>query len=72
MARYATDLNNKSIVDSGVALLQSGDIVLRMGMGADSYLLAQMNRTNKSYSHCGIVMMENGYPFCVSQYRGRR
>ena len=54
---------NKHAVDTAVSILRSGYIVLRMGLGADSHLLAQMNRKDKSYSHCGVVMVENGYPF---------
>ncbi len=41
-----------------------------MGLGADSYLLSQMNRKNKAYSHCGIVMIENGYPFVYHSIGG--
>jgi len=54
---------NKHTIDSAISLLRSGNVVLRMGMGAQSQLLAQMNRGNKSYSHCGIVLVEKGYPF---------
>ncbi len=28
-----------------------------------SNVLRQLNRNNKTYSHCGIVLVENGYPF---------
>ena len=65
-----TDTRNKQLVDTAVSLLKSGQIVLRMGLGADSRLLAQMNRKNKSYSHCGIVMVENGYPFVYHSIGG--
>ncbi len=51
------------LVDTAVSLLKSGYIVLRMGRGVDSYILSQMNEKDKSYSHCGIVFIENGYPF---------
>lgn len=54
---------NKHVVDSAISILRSGNIVLRRGLGADSYMLSQMNRKDKTYSHCGIVMIENGYPF---------
>lgn len=33
--------------------LQVGDIVLRFGVGADSYAIAQIS--NSQYSHCGII-----------------
>ena len=61
---------NHSIVDTAVSLLHSGYIVLRMGRGADSYLLSQFNRKSKAYSHCGIVMVENGYPFVYHSIGG--
>lgn len=54
---------NYRMADSAVGLLHTGDVVLRMGMGAQSQMLAQMNRGRKDYSHCGIVLVEKGYPF---------
>ena len=70
VSRQNTDRYNKRLVDSAVSLLKSGFIVLRTGMGADSYLLAQMNRKDKTYSHCGIVMIEHGYPFVYHSIGG--
>ncbi len=61
---------NKLIMDTAVSLLKSGDIVLRRGLGADSYMLAEMNRKDKTYSHCGIVMIEGGYPFVYHSIGG--
>ena len=61
---------NNRMVDSAVHLLRSGNIVLRMGRGADSYLLSQMNRRDKTYSHCGIVLVEDGYPFVYHSIGG--
>lgn len=49
--------------DSGVALLKSGDIVLRTGNDLTSYLLTLVNPWDKVYSHCGVVSVEQGYPF---------
>lgn len=66
----ATNTWNKHIVDTAVSLLRSGYIVLRRGLGADSYMLAEMNRRNKTYSHCGIVMVEQGYPFIYHSIGG--
>ncbi len=64
------DISNKKIVDTAVSLLRSGYIVLRMGAGADSRMLAQMNQKNRSFSHCGIVMIEGGYPFVYHSIGG--
>jgi hypothetical protein len=68
--RQEADWYNKHLIDSAVSLLKSGHIVLRAGLGADSYLLAQMNRKDKTYSHCGIVMIEHGYPFVYHSIGG--
>ena len=61
---------NKHAVDTAISLLRSGYVVLRLGEGAESYLLAQINRKDKSWSHCGIVMMEHGYPFVYHSIGG--
>jgi hypothetical protein len=53
---------NRRVIDSVTALLQPGDVVLRSGLGADSRIFAQMNSRDKSYTHCGIVVMEQGKP----------
>ncbi len=61
---------NEIAVDSLCNTLKTGNVVLRMGFGAQSRLLAQINRTNKSFSHCGIVIVENGYPFIYHSIGG--
>lgn len=68
--RLHVDNCNKHLVDTAVSLLKTGYIVLRTGLGADSYLLAQMNRKDKTFSHCGIVMVEQGYPFVYHSIGG--
>jgi hypothetical protein len=35
-----------------------------------SYMLSQLNLHDKTYSHCGIVMVENGYPFVYHSIGG--
>lgn len=54
---------NQRIRDTAITMLSDGMVVLRMGLGADSYMLSQMNKRDKRYSHCGIVIREHGYPF---------
>jgi hypothetical protein len=61
---------NYQAIDSAVHLLQDGDLVLRTGADATSVMLRQMNLTNKTYSHCGIVMIEDGYPFVYHSIGG--
>ena len=67
--KQAVNTFNKHAIDSAISLLRSGYLVLRTGLGADSYLLSQMNRKDKTYSHCGIVMYRERLSFCLSQYR---
>ena len=61
---------NFHVIDSSLHLLKNGDLVLRTGADATSYMLRQMNFTNKTYSHCGIVMIEDGYPFVYHSIGG--
>lgn len=68
--RAKANIWNCHMVDSSVQLLHNGDLVLRTGADATSYMLRQMNLTNKTYSHCGIVMMEGGYPFVYHSIGG--
>jgi len=61
---------NTHMVDSAVSMLRSGNIVLRMGLGADSKLLSELNSRDQTFSHCGIVMVEHGYPFVYHSIGG--
>jgi hypothetical protein len=61
---------NFRAIDSALHMLQDGDLALRTGADATSVMLRQMNLTNKTYSHCGIVMIENGYPFVYHSIGG--
>ena len=67
---HAACVYNKHLVDSAVSMLRTGNIVLRMGHGADSKLLSELNARDKSFSHCGIVLVENGYPFVYHSIGG--
>jgi len=67
--RSSNILNDKT-VDSCVRLLKSGDLVVRTGTGISSYMLCTMNQYDKTYSHCGIVAIENGYPFVYHSIGG--
>lgn len=64
--------NSENLVrmDSSIRLLRSGDLVMRTGADVISYMLCQMNQENKTYSHCGLVMIENGYPFVYHSIGG--
>jgi hypothetical protein len=43
--------------------IQSGDIIFRDGRGAISSIFRNMSLTNQSYSHAGIIHIENNIPF---------
>ena len=61
---------NRQMIDSAVQLLQYRDLVVRTGSDVTSYMLRQMNQLDKTYSHCGLVQVENGYPFVYHSIGG--
>ncbi len=61
---------NAAAIDSALLLLRDGDLVVRTGADAISVMLRQMNLRDKTYSHCGIVMIEDGYPFVYHSIGG--
>jgi len=61
---------NRRIIDSCVHILHTGDLVLRTGIDASSYVLSRMNLHDKTYSHCGLVIVEHGYPFVYHSIGG--
>jgi hypothetical protein len=61
---------NREMIDSAVGQLHSGDLLMRTGNDVTSYMLSQINQVNKTYSHCGLVMIENGYPFVYHSIGG--
>lgn len=58
-------------IEKGIALLRQGDLVLRRGRDIASYMISQANVQDKSYSHCGLVQVENGYPFVYHSIDGQ-
>lgn len=54
---------NRTAIDSCIKLLKQGDMVIRSGRDVTSQMFMLFNQKDRTYSHCGIVMMENGYPF---------
>ncbi len=56
------DSNKKAkaiVYNQAKSILQNGDIVLRTGNDVISSLFAQLNKSDKTYSHCGIALNEN-------------
>jgi len=57
-------------MDSVIRLLRSGDVALRTGVDMTSIMLRGMNQRDARFSHCGIVMIEHGYPFVYHSIGG--
>lgn len=71
--RYYARTNNPAnlaAVDSCTKLLRTGDLLVRRGDDMTSYMLSQLNLKDKTYSHCGLVVVENGYPFVYHSIGG--
>jgi hypothetical protein len=60
------------LLDSSIHLLRQGDLVLRQGKDLTSYMIRRTNIIDKNYSHCGLVQIENGYPFVYHFIEGKR
>jgi Permuted papain-like amidase enzyme, YaeF/YiiX, C92 family len=51
------------MIKEGESLLKEGDLVVRLNRDPSSRFIKNFNRHDKSYSHSGIVLFENGYPY---------
>lgn len=51
------------MINEGQSLLKEGDLVVRLNRDPASQVIKNFNRSDKSYSHAGIVLYENGYPY---------
>lgn len=49
--------------DTLLARLEDGDLALRRGRDVASYMISQAGVEDKTYSHCGLVQIENGRPY---------
>lgn len=71
--RYRQRVNNpynKRETDSCIQLLQTGDLVLRRGDDMTSYMLSKLNLRDKTWSHCGLVVIENDEPYVYHSIGG--
>jgi hypothetical protein len=50
-------------IEEGQSLLKEGDLVVRLNRNPSSSFIKNFNRKDKNYSHAGIVLVENGYPY---------
>jgi len=53
-----------------MGMLRTGDLVLRTGNDMTSRMFCEFNRVNKTYSHGGLVIVEDGYPFVYHSIGG--
>lgn len=51
------------MIREGQSLLIEGDLVMRLNQDPNSRYIKNFNRIDKCYSHAGIVLFENGFPF---------
>src|ERR1044072_715970 len=61
VAKNPYDASN-NMIKEGLLLVKEGDLILRDGQEFSSQLVKNFCRTNKSYSHAGMVFYQNGYP----------
>ena len=54
---------NYRLISSLKPQIQNGDMIFRNGMDAVSRAARSFNRKDTSYSHCGIIFIENDSPF---------
>ena len=54
---------NKKVLPKALSTIQSGDLITRMGMDITSLLLSKINKTDTSFSHCGIAVIEHDTVF---------
>lgn len=66
----AANPENQQQLGQALALLQTGDVVLRTGADMTSYMFAQLNPSDKTYAHCGIVSVEGGMPWVYHSIGG--
>ncbi|MBS1773574.1 MAG: hypothetical protein JST82_12005 [Bacteroidetes bacterium] len=61
---------NRQMMQKAIGQLQDCDIVVRKGNDVISDMFCDMNLKDKSYSHCGIVQIENGRPYIYHSIGG--
>ena len=58
------------VLPEATRLAETGDIVTRMGTDITSLLLSKINPTDPSYSHCGIISIEQDTVFVYHSIGG--
>ena len=68
-ARTVRD-NPYEMIRDGQSLVKDGDLILRLSHDPMSRYIKEFNRHDKSYSHAGIVLFENGCPYVYDIVNG--
>jgi hypothetical protein len=63
-------IDPKSAVSEGQSLLRDGDLVVRLNRDFTSQFIKNFNRHDKSFSHSGMVLFENGRPYVFHMISG--
>jgi Permuted papain-like amidase enzyme, YaeF/YiiX, C92 family len=58
-----TRMNPYGMIEEGRSLLKEGDLVVRLNRDPSSRFIKYFNHKDKNFSHSGIVLFENGYPY---------
>lgn len=61
---------NNEVLPEAIRLAETGDIVTRMGTDITSLLLSKINPTDPSFSHCGIISIEQDTVFVYHSIGG--
>jgi Permuted papain-like amidase enzyme, YaeF/YiiX, C92 family len=59
------------MIEEGQSLLKEGDLIVRLNRDPSSLFVKNFNRHDKRYSHSGIVLFENGYPYVFHMINGQ-
>lgn len=58
------------MIAQGQSLLRDGDLVVRLNRDPTSQFIKNFNRHDKSFSHSGIVLFQNGRPYVFHMISG--
>jgi len=61
-----------AMIKDGQSLLKEGDLVVRLNRDPASRYIRDFNPHDKSFSHSGIVLYENGYPYIFHMLNGEK
>ena len=64
------DIDPYAMINEGQSLLKDGDLVVRLNRDPSSQFIRNLNRHDKTYSHSGVVIYENGYPYVYHMVMG--